>query len=43
MAENEMFRIAHNKMMALCASREYCSSDIRTKLEKTGIETGGER
>lgn len=32
-------KTALNRAMALCASREYCSADIRSKLESWGIGT----
>ena len=32
-------KTALNRAMALCASREYCSADIRSKLESWGICT----
>jgi regulatory protein len=33
MSENSLVRTALNKAMALCAGREYCSGEIRVKLE----------
>lgn len=38
MAEKEIYAIALNKAMALCSSREYCSGDIRDKLNAWGID-----
>lgn len=38
MTENNFSRTALNKAMALCASREYCSNDIRLKLESWGLK-----
>jgi regulatory protein len=38
MTENNIINIALNKAMALCASREYCSEDIRVKLDSWGIK-----
>ena len=40
MSENSSYKLALSKSMALCSSREYCISDIRTNLSKWGI---GER
>jgi regulatory protein len=37
MTENTLANTALNKAMALCASREYCSEDIRIKLDSWGI------
>jgi regulatory protein len=37
MTENTLTNTALKKAMALCASREYCSEDIRIKLESCGI------
>jgi len=37
MAEKALFRIALNKAMARCSSREFCRDDIRTKLLSWGI------
>lgn len=37
MNENDLFKTALNRAMALCAGREYCSDDIRSKLESWGI------
>jgi regulatory protein len=37
MTENNIINTALNKAMALCASREYCSEDIRVKLDSWGI------
>lgn len=37
MNENDLFKTALNKAMALCAGREYCSDDIRNKLGSWGI------
>jgi regulatory protein len=39
MTENSLFNIALNKAMALCATREYCSGDIRLKLDSWGVKT----
>jgi regulatory protein len=39
MTENSLVNIALNKAMALCASREYCSGDIRLKLDSWGVKT----
>jgi regulatory protein len=38
MAENLMFETALKKAMALCASREFCISDIRGKLDSWSVE-----
>jgi regulatory protein len=38
MAESEQYKVFLSKAMALCASREMCSSDIRKKLELWGID-----
>jgi regulatory protein len=38
MPENSLVKIALNKAMALCASREYCSGDIRLKLDSWGVK-----
>ena len=40
MAENELYKAALSKAMALCSQREYCSGDIRVKLGLWGV---GER
>jgi len=37
MSENSLVKTALNKAMALCAKREYCSGDIRVKLESWGL------
>jgi regulatory protein len=37
MSENPLVKTALNKAMALCAGREYCSSDINAKLESWGL------
>ncbi len=37
MSENLLYRTALNKAMALCARREYCISDIRTRLSTWGV------
>jgi len=37
MSENSLVKTALNKAMALCASREYCSGDIRAKLDSWGL------
>ncbi len=37
MSENSLVKTALNKAMDLCASREYCSGDIRAKLESWGL------
>jgi regulatory protein len=37
MAENTLVKTSLNKVMALCARREYCSGDIRAKLESWGL------
>jgi regulatory protein len=39
MTENIFVKTALKKAMALCASREYCSDDIRNKLDSWGIGT----
>jgi regulatory protein len=38
MAENFLYKTAFNKAMALCAGREMCSSDIRSKLYSWGVK-----
>jgi regulatory protein len=38
MADNELYKSSLNKAMALCAAREYCISDISSKLRSWGIE-----
>ena len=38
MSENAIVRIALNKAMAQCSRREFCISDIQTKLESWGVE-----
>jgi regulatory protein len=37
MARNELIKTALSKAMALCSKREYCTDDIRTKLQSWGI------
>jgi regulatory protein len=37
MPEMLLYKTAHNKAMAQCSKREYCKSDIRTKLEQWGV------
>jgi regulatory protein len=37
MAESELYKTALSKAMALCSRREYCSEDIRAKLNSWGI------
>jgi regulatory protein len=37
MTENNLTNIALKKAMSLCARREYCSEDIRVKLDSWGI------
>jgi regulatory protein len=39
MTENNLINTALKKAMALCASREYCSEDIRIKLDSWGIKS----
>jgi len=36
MPDNELFKSSLNKAMALCAAREYCISDISSKLRSWG-------
>ena len=38
MSEDALFKTALNKSMALCARREYCTSDILAKLDSWGIK-----
>jgi regulatory protein len=38
MAENFLYKTALNKAMALCAGREMCPSDIRTRLYSWGVK-----
>jgi regulatory protein len=38
MSENNLFKTALNKAMALCSNREFCSSDIRIKLKSWGVD-----
>lgn len=38
MAENILFKTALNKAMAMCAAREMCLSDIRSKLHSWGVK-----
>jgi len=40
MNEENPVKTALNKAMALCASHEYCSSDIRSRLSSWGIGSG---
>jgi regulatory protein len=37
MSENSLVKTALNKAMALCARREYCSGEIRAKLESWNL------
>jgi regulatory protein len=37
MPEMLLYKTALNKAMAQCSKREYCKSDIRTKLEQWGV------
>ena len=37
MTENTLINVALNKAMALCANREYCSEDIRAKLDSWSV------
>lgn len=37
MSESELYKTALSKAMALCSKREYCTDDIRTKLQSWGI------
>jgi regulatory protein len=39
MSENTLFRISLKKAMALCASREHCSGEIRNKLVAWDVGT----
>jgi len=39
MTENSLIKTALNKAMALCAGREYCSEDIRYKLDSWGLKS----
>ena len=41
MTENSLVKTALNKAMALCASREYSSEDIRLKLYSWGLDASG--
>jgi len=41
MTENSLVKTALNKAMALCASREYSSEDIRLKLNSWGLDASG--
>ena len=41
MTENSLVKTALNKAMALCASREYSSEDIRLKLYSWGLDSSG--
>jgi regulatory protein len=38
MAESILYKIALTKVMALCSRREYCSEDIRVRLQSWGVE-----
>ena len=38
MSEKALFKIALEKAMAQCSSREYCSDDIRNKLSLWGVD-----
>jgi len=38
MAENKKYNDALKKAMKLCAGREFCSSEIESRLEKWGVE-----
>lgn len=37
MAENTLYKIALTKAMALCSRREYCSDDIRARLQSWSV------
>lgn len=37
MAENTLYKIALTKAMALCSRREYCSEDIRARLQSWSV------
>jgi regulatory protein len=37
MAENNLYKTALSKAMALCSQREYCIDDIRSKLQLWGV------
>jgi regulatory protein len=39
MTENKLVKTDINKAMALCARREFCSGDIRVKLESWGLNS----
>ena len=39
MPENSLYKAALNKAMAQCSRREFCRSDIRTKLEEWGVSS----
>jgi len=41
MTENSLVKTALNKAMAICASREYSSEDIRLKLYSWGLNASG--
>ena len=43
MSENSLVKAALNKAMALCARREYCSWDIRVKLESWDLNSSEAR
>ncbi len=38
MPDNELFKASVNKAMALCARREYCISEVMTKLQSWGTD-----
>lgn len=37
MAEETLYKTALSKAMAICSRREYCTTDIRSKLESWGV------
>jgi regulatory protein len=37
MKQNELFKTSLNRVMALCAEREYCAGDIAAKLKSWGL------
>jgi regulatory protein len=39
MPDNTLFQTALNKAMALCSRREYCTDDIRNKLNSWGLDS----
>jgi regulatory protein len=39
MSENALYKTALNKMMAQCSRREFCSEDIRDKLQLWGLKS----